>query len=708
MRVERSRTIDAPRERIWERVRDPRKYTHFLEGMTRCEPQGRADPVDGGGKVAAGREPGLGSRFSMRMKVGSAEVGGVVELVEFDEPGDLSWTNVTGIDQRGRWRLRETADGRTRVTLRLSYDAPGGVLGMISDRVSAPMVGRNFERTLENLQREFEGGGTEVAEPGKGITGRIGYALGSAKVLAEAGVIRPIRPDKLVKVLTTLARFGRSPAAGTISLAARYPDETMIVDELGTLTFGEVHERTNALAHALSDAGIKEGDGVGIMCRNHRGFIESTVAVSKLGADALYLNTAFAGPQLTEVVKREKPAAIIYDEEFSQLLADAGKRRKRFVAWRDSESTADPTLDSLIENGDREDVVAPAREGRVVILTSGTTGTPKGASRGNPQTLDPAVSLLDRIPLRTRQTVHIAAPLFHSWGFAHYTLGLILGSTYVLRRKFDPEACLAEVARTRAEVLAVVPVMMQRILELPEDVRRKYDVSSLKVVAASGSALPGDLATDWMNEFGDNLYNLYGSTEVAWASIATPEHMRAAPGTAGTPPRGTVVRLYDERGGATPTGETGRIFVGNEMLFEGYTGGGSKAVIDGLMATGDVGRFDPDGRLFVEGRDDEMIVSGGENVFPAEIEDALSRHPSVCEAAAIGVEDKDFGQRLRAFVVLEQGAETTEDELKEHVKRNLARYKVPREIVFLDELPRNATGKVLKRELKGHSITRSG
>ena len=184
--------------------------------------------------------------------------------------------------------------------------------------------------------------------------------------------------------------------------------------------------------------------------------------------------------------------------------------------------------------------------------------------------------------------------------------------------------------------------------------------------------------------------------------------MRAAPGTAGTPPRGTIVQLYDERGQPTPPGETGRIFVGNEMLFEGYTGGGSKDVIDGLMATGDVGRFDPDGRLFVEGRDDEMIVSGGENVFPAEIEDTLARHPSVCEAAAIGVEDKDFGQRLRAFVVLEQGSETTEDELKDHVKRNLARYKVPREIVFMDELPRNATGKVLKRELKGHSVSRSG
>ena len=136
------------------------------------------------------------------------------------------------------------------------------------------------------------------------------------------------------------------------------------------------------------------------------------------------------------------------------------------------------------------------------------------------------------------------------------------------------------------------------------------------------------------------------------------------------------------------------------MLFEGYTGGGTKDVVGGLMATGDVGHFDEGGRLFVEGRDDEMIVSGGENVFPQEVEDPLARHEAVAEAAVIGVDDEEFGQRLRAFVVLEDGAEAGEDELKDHVKANLARYKVPREIVFLDELPRNATGKVLKRELK--------
>jgi acyl-CoA synthetase (AMP-forming)/AMP-acid ligase II len=528
---------------------------------------------------------------------------------------------------------------------------------------------------------------------------RVVYALGGAKILAEAGVIRPMRPDRVLKVLQTMARWGRSPAAGTISLADRFPDDTAIIDELGKLTFGKVHERSNALAHALSDAGIVEGDGVAVMCRNHRGFVEATAAISKLGADALYLNTAFAAPQLTEVVGREKPKAIVYDEEFGELLSDAAKRRKRFIAWHDSDDLPYPTIGELIAGGDPSDVVPPEREGRATILTSGTTGSPKGASRANPQSLEPVVSLLSRIPLKARQRTHIAAPLFHSWGFAHFSLGLILGSTLVLRRKFDPEACLAEVARHRCDSLVVVPVMMQRIMELPEETREKYDVSSLTVVAASGSALPGDLAIEWMDAFGDNLYNLYGSTEVAWASIATPADMRAAPGTAGKPPRGTIVKLYDEDENEVPPGEPGRIFVGNEMLFEGYTGGGSKDVIGSLMATGDVGRFDEGGRLFVEGRDDEMIVSGGENVFPKEVEDLLSRHEAVAEAAAVGVEDKDFGQRLRAFVVLDEGKEASEDDLKGYVKQNLARYKVPREIVFMDELPRNATGKVLKREL---------
>jgi fatty-acyl-CoA synthase len=285
---------------------------------------------------------------------------------------------------------------------------------------------------------------------------------------------------------------------------------------------------------------------------------------------------------------------------------------------------------------------------------------------------------------------------------------MALGATLVLRRKFDPEGTLSACAQHECTVLAVVPVMLQRILELPPETIERYDLRSLRVIDASGSALPGPLATEVMDRFGDVLYNLYGSTEVAWATIAQPRDLRAAPGTAGKPPFGTIIKLYDENGQEVASGDTGRIFVGNEMLFEGYTGGGNKDVINGLMSTGDVGHLDEGGRLFVDGRDDEMIVSGGENVFPREVEDLLSHHDAIDEAAVVGVEDEKFGQRLRAFVVCSGGGSVSEDELKSYVKENLASYKVPRDIVFMDELPRNATGKILKRELAEYDDEKSG
>jgi fatty-acyl-CoA synthase len=334
-----------------------------------------------------------------------------------------------------------------------------------------------------------------------------------------------------------------------------------------------------------------------------------------------------------------------------------------------------------------------------VILTSGTTGTPKGAPRDQVTGLATLVAMLDRIPYHQGDTVVLAAPMFHSWGFTNMSLGLVLGTSMVLRRRFEPETVLRDVARHRAEVLVAVPVMLQRILELPRKVRRRYDTSSLRVVPLSGSAIPGDLATRWMDAFGDNLYNLYGSTEVGWATIATPEDLRADPATAGRPPLDTVVRLLDGVGREVPCGAEGRIFVGSELLFEGYTGGGGKEVVDGLMSTGDTGWFDESGRLHVSGRDDEMIVSGGENVFPREVEDLLSSRDDVREAAVIGVGDHEFGQRLKAFVVLQPGVHLDEGVLEAFVRDNLARFKVPREVVFLEELPRNATGKVLKREL---------
>jgi fatty-acyl-CoA synthase len=535
------------------------------------------------------------------------------------------------------------------------------------------------------------------------LQARVTTKLHTLKTLAEAGILSPTRPDRLVAVAQTLLRWGPTPAAGYTASAIRHPDDQAIIDELGTLTFREVHERTNALANALADEGVNEGDGVGIMVRNHRGFIDAVVACSKLGCHALFLNTAFSGPQLTDVVAREKPKALIFDQEFTDVLADAAKGRKRFVAWVEEEMDApkDPTLESLIERGDTADVIPPESPGKAIILTSGTTGTPKGASRAQPKSLDPAAALLSRIPLKAREKTMIAAPLFHAWGFAHFTLGLSLSSTYVLKRKFDPEATLQLTAQHECTALVVVPVMIQRILELPDETLTKYDLGKLRSVPVSGSALPGALSEKWMDTVGENLYNLYGSTEVAWATIATPEDLRAAPGTAGKAPRGTVVRLYDDDGRpVTEKGATGRIFVGNEMQFEGYTGGGGKDVIDGLMSSGDVGHFDDEDRLFIDGRDDDMIVSGGENVFPSEVEELLAKHKDVVEATVFGVDDEKFGQRLKAVVVTRGSAKLSEEDVKKYVKSNLAGYKVPREVVFVDELPRTSTGKVLKRELR--------
>lgn len=522
-----------------------------------------------------------------------------------------------------------------------------------------------------------------------------GAAGTTLKVLGRAGVIRPHGPGALAAAAKALKDWGPGPAGGFTAASALDPDRTAIVDELGELTFHEMHRRSNSLARAFAKLGVAEGDSVAIMCRNHRGFVDASIATAKLGADVLYLNTAFAGPQLADVLEREKPTLLVHDEEFSGLLGSADVATT-VLGWTDGDPGDRPTLESLIAAEPPTDHDPAGRHGRIVILTSGTTGTPKGAPRSEAG-IDAAVSLLSRMPLKYGWRTHVAAPLFHTWGFAHLALSMLLGSTVVLRRRFDPEDCLRTTQDERCDSMVVIPVMLQRIMALPDATLSRYDLSRVQVVASSGSALPGDLAIDWMDRFGDNLFNIYGSTEVAYASIADPTDLRAAPTAAGKPPYATVVKILGPDGAEVPLGETGRIFVGNGLLFEGYTGGGHKEVIDGLMSTGDVGRFDADGRLYVEGRDDEMIVSGGENVFPREVEDCLARHDAVLEAAAVGVTDAEYGMRLRAFVVV--SGDITEDELKDHVKQNLARFKVPREIVIMDELPRNATGKLLKREL---------
>jgi len=530
---------------------------------------------------------------------------------------------------------------------------------------------------------------------GTGRGGRLARAAEAVEVLGRAGFLNPVFLGTLVPAMR---RFGSTSATGFSAAAARKPDEIALMDERGMMSFAELEASTNAIARGLREAGVRAGDDVGLFARNHRGFVQAQAALEKLGANILLLNTGFAAPQLKEVCAREGTRVLLYDEEFHGIVEAGGQEMRRFLTYQ--EGGAGPTLDELAAAHDPSPIEPPSQPGRTTILTSGTTGTPKGAQRKVArQGLDTLVGVFGRLPLRTGGRNLIVAPTFHSWGGLHLLLSAQLGITVCLRRRFDPEDTLRAIDQYRPRVMAVVPVMMQRILDLGPEVIERYDTSSLEMVCASGSALPGELALRWMDTFGDNVYNLYGSTEVAQATIAMPDELRAVPGTAGRPPRGVTVKILDDQGNEVPTGVTGRIFVANEVQFEGYTGGGNKEIIRGLMSSGDVGHFDENGLLFVDGRDDDMIVSGGENVFPREVEDLLADHPDVTEAAVIGVPDDEFGQRLKAFVVTREGAGVSEDDLKAYVKQNLARYKVPRSIAFLEELPRNPTGKVLKRAL---------
>ncbi len=533
-----------------------------------------------------------------------------------------------------------------------------------------------------------------------GLLDPLTNTVGLLSTMARAGVIAPLRPDKYLRIAAAMARENMSITSGFAGAAQRCPDRVGLIDELGALTWREIDQRADALATGLQAIGSPEV--IGIMARNHRGFVESLIAATRIGADVLLLNTSFAGPAMAEVLGREtenRQAAVIYDEEFTATVDRAltdSPGVTRVIAWTDS-AEPDITVEKLIRDHTGKTPVRAKEKSRVILLTSGTTGSPKGAkhSGGGPEVLK---SILDRTPWRTEETVVIVAPMFHAWGFSQLAFAASMSCTIVTRRKFDPEATLALVDTHRAAGLCVVPVMFDRIVELPDEIRNRYSGRTLRFAAASGSRMRPDVVTKFMDQFGDVIYNNYNATEAGMIATATPADLRAAPDTAGKPAEGTDIRILDPQLQELPTGEVGTIYVRNSTQFDGYTSGSTKDFHDGYMNSGDIGYLDGAGRLFVVGRDDEMIVSGGENVYPIEVEKTLVAHPDVVEAAVIGVDDEQFGQRLAAFVVL--SGDLTPDDLKQHVRENLANYKVPREITVLDELPRNSTGKIVRRELQ--------
>ncbi|EHN09778.1 Long-chain-fatty-acid--CoA ligase [Patulibacter medicamentivorans] len=693
MRVTERIDLPVDPDRAWRAAIDPRVIRRTMPGLEVFE-------VLGGGPLRRG------TRLRTVLRVGAAELGSELEVTELVEGRDIVATGVTGIDLHVGIRVRPHDDG-ARIVIRLGYNPPGGVPGALAGVIALPEMRRRTREMLRALGRQL----LDEPEPRR-LPNPLRVAsttARSAHVFARAGVFRPMRPDKYLTIARQLGRWGATPAGAYSAAAVRDPQRLAIVDGERALTYAELDARSTALAVALRDRGVGEGHRVALAARNHRGFVEALIAVSKAGADALLMNTGLAAPQVRAVMDRERPTAVICDADLLELIDEArgatpATLTRVVSAWDDDHRPRSGvrSIDELIVEGAGRGLRYPGAPGRVVLLTSGTTGPPKGSRRSRIP-VDAPVALLDRLPYRDGSTFLVAPPLFHAWGYVNLLMALLLGSTVVLQREFDPEEALRGIARHGVDVLIAVPVMLQRILDLDPELRATYDLSSLTTVASSGSALKGNLALRWMDAFGDGLHNLYGSTEVGWAAIADPEDLRSAPGTAGRIPLGATVRIYDDADVPLPTHRPGRIHVGGANVNDRYTDGTRLTRVDGLTETGDVGYLDDLGRLFVLGREDDMIVSAGENVYPRGIEDLLIDHPEIDEVAAVGVADAELGQRLAVHVVLHEGSTLDADGVRAYVGAQRARVDVPRDVHFHDALPRGATGKILRRELAAAS-----
>ncbi|MEM7272521.1 MAG: AMP-binding protein [Actinomycetota bacterium] len=524
--------------------------------------------------------------------------------------------------------------------------------------------------------------------------------------LRRTGLLNPMAVASLT---SATAFFGPSLAAGYGATTFRYPNRIAIVDDYGSLTYRQLDRRAALAAAGLKQHGLERGATIGVLCRNHRGFVEAVLAAAKLGVRPVLCNTGLPPGQLAEVIEREGIVAVIADRDLVGRLPEG---ITAFAA--DPETDEDNTFPDLTARRPLLTTPGPLDTPTPVILTSGTTGAPKGTRRStDPRAAVGALGVLEAIPYNQGDVMVVPAPLFHAWGFSHLPLAATLAGTVVLRHRFDPVGVLADLESHGAEVLVAVPVMLHRILDWAatsddaDDPHR--DLDNLRVVATSGAALPGDLAIRWMDRFGDNLHNLYGSTEGGQVSVATPDDLRSAPGTAGRPLRGVDLRILDADDQEVGTDEVGEIMVGGAGRFDGYTDGGGKRMVGDLQSTGDRGRIDRDGRLFVLGRDDDMIISGGENLFPSNIEAALLTHPAVMATAVVGIDDRDLGQKVRAVVVTTgddrvtdgPGASQMTRKLKAHLKTLLAPHELPREFVYTTGLPRNQAGKILRSRLTG-------
>jgi len=497
--------------------------------------------------------------------------------------------------------------------------------------------------------------------------------------------------------------------------AANSPDKPAILWRDQRVTFGQVVERMNRAAAALQRRGFTRNTSVVLMMKNRPEFIELQGGAGLIGAAGVSISWRSTASELVYLANHCGAKAIVFEADLWHVVQQA-KKDIRGIADEDyvavggdvpgcaryeQDFLAPPSVAPRVHEGDEE-------EAAVVIYTSGTTGKPKGAVRKFPKDAVFAfMRFIAETPMRADDVHLVTCPLYHSTAFGFMTMSGLLGATTVLMDEFKPEAFLEHIERFGVTTTALVPTMLHRVLSLGPAVLSKYDTRSLRVIFSGGAPLPGPLAIEAMDHFGDVLFNFYGATETGLVTLAKPEDLRAAPWTIGRPVPGNEIRLLDDDGREVGAGKVGELYARNQMLVAGYHQDAEStraSMRDGFFSVGDLARKDRDGRYFIEGRKRDMIISGGVNVYPAEVEGVLEAHPDLAEVAVVGVSDPEWGERVRAFVVRRPGADAVDEAaLKAWCRERLAGPKVPRDYVFLEGLPRNPTGKVLKRELRGLS-----
>ncbi len=502
---------------------------------------------------------------------------------------------------------------------------------------------------------------------------RLSRTVEPLRAVAGSGLLHPVR---LLRVARARRRYGTTL---TTAVAAGPPSGPALIDADGALTRGELLRSAETCARALHRIGVRAGGRVAVQNLAGRHFATAVAGLGRLGVTAVLLPPDLPADRLAPVLERSGVTAVVRGPQWLARDRSVPGLRLPELVWPD-DAHGGPAR-ALRAPGSR-----PRRHGGLVVLTSGTTGVPRPVSRRLPLRVlaGPAATHLRLIPIRGGEPIVVAAPPHHGYGLIYLAAGLTVGAPVIMAHGWEPERVLSEAAGYQATVLILLPVQLGRICDLPQPVRDRYPLPRLRAVVSGAAPLSPELAAKARVVFGHRLFNLYGSTEAGWAAIATPADLRAAPGTVGRPPRGIRLRITGTEGDVVPLGSVGQVEV------RGWEPDGS------WRATGDLGRLDPVGRLFLAGRVDDMIVSGGENVYPGPVLEAILAYPAVEDAVLSTVADPEFGQRLRATVSARPGAALTEAQLRNWLRGRLSRAEQPRDIVIVDTLPRTATGKPLR------------